>query len=115
MIKRLAPYILITAAIVLLSGTTAAALYARSDDVRDDIRYDMTAERQFSGAVANRPFIFEDFVLSAASRQRDNRRGNRPEGVCQSKRLQAEHGRNGHSDRNAHNRRRQRNCGRARI
>jgi hypothetical protein len=62
MIKKLAPFILIAAAIVLLSASTAAALYARSDDVRDEIQYDVMAERQFGGTVANRTYIFEDFV-----------------------------------------------------
>ena len=62
MIKKLAPFILIAAAIVLLSAGTAAALYARSYDVRDEVQYDVMAERQFGGTVANRTYIFEDFV-----------------------------------------------------
>jgi hypothetical protein len=48
-------------AIALLSATVIWALGAR-DDVRDDMRYDVLAERVFEGAVENRAYLIDGLL-----------------------------------------------------
>jgi hypothetical protein len=53
-------FTLLGAVIVLLSATAVAAF--ERDDVLQRVRYDVSAEREFEGAVVDRPRAFEGFM-----------------------------------------------------
>lgn len=55
--KRAILFALVTAAIVLLLATAAAALEA--DRLRDHVQYDLKAEQVFVGAIHDKPTLFE--------------------------------------------------------
>jgi hypothetical protein len=71
MIRKLAPYVLVATAILLLFASSAAAW---SDDIHDDVRYDVMAERQFEGTADKRPYVLEGrvyFSLRMANKMTD--------------------------------------------